>query len=296
MSEEMKPFSSLLAPIIEKAMAAQPHDDSDYVDEEGYLCCGKCRTRKQYEIDFPDLKGGWIKKKVPSTCKCEQERREAEERERQRRKDMEIVAQLKKQSLMDARFQEQTFDLFRTTQHNQRVLKLAKRYADGFDEMLERNQGLLFWGDVGTGKTFAAACIANALLSRKIPVVMTSFVKLLENVKGFDNDEEVLLAKLNRAKLLIIDDLGAERGTEYALEKVYNIIDSRYRAKLPMILTTNLDLEEMKNASEIRYSRIYDRIFEVCYPVKFTGTSFRKAEAAKRFNDMKAFLEGDDYE
>ena len=104
--------------------------------------------------------------------------------------------------------------------------------------------------------------------------------------------EDKLITQLNRAKLLIIDDLGAERGTDFALEKVYNIVDSRYRAKKPVILTTNLTLKEMKEATDIRYSRIYDRIFEVCYPMQFTGVSWRKVEAARRFDEMKNLLEG----
>ena len=159
--------------------------------------------------------------------------------------------------------------------------------------MLERNQGLLFYGDVGTGKTFAAACIANYLLAERTSVVMTSFVKLLNSMQSFKEDDEKLISRLNQAKLLIIDDLGAERGSDFTLEKVYNIIDSRYRARKPVILTTNLGLKEMKETTDIRYSRIYDRIFEVCYPMQFTGKSWRKAEAARRFDEMRDFLEGD---
>ena len=96
------------------------------------------------------------------------------------------------------------------------------------------------------------------------------------------------------AKLLIIDDLGAERSTDFALEKVYNVVDSRYRAKRPIILTTNLSMEEMKETLDIRYTRIFDRIFEMCYPMQFKGLSWRKGEAARRYNDTKSFLEGDD--
>ena len=123
---------------------------------------------------------------------------------------------------------------------------------------------------------------------------MTSFVKLLETMQGFSEDDGALIARLNRAKLLIIDDLGAERSTDFALEKVYDIVDSRYRAKLPIILTTNLSMTEMKESADIRYTRIYDRIFEMCYPMQFTGRSWRKAEAARRFDEMKNFLEGND--
>ena len=95
---------------------------------------------------------------------------------------------------------------------------------------------------------------------------------------------------MNDAKLAILDDLGAERGTEYALEKVYDIVDSRYRRKLPMLLTTNLTLDEMKAETDIRYVRIYDRIFEVCYPMLFEGISWRRQQANSRFLEMRKLL------
>ena len=148
---------------------------------------------------------------------------------------------------------------------------------------------------IPTGKTYAAACIANYLLNRRRSVVMTSFVKLLESMMNFKEDDSVLISRLNRAKLLIIDDLGAERSTDFALEKVYDIVDSRYRAKLPVILTTNLSMDELMQATDIRYTRIYDRIFEMCYPLEFVGRSWRKAEANRRFKDFETFMEeGDD--
>ena len=106
-------------------------------------------------------------------------------------------------------------------------------------------------------------------------------------------DESDIIRKLNRAKLVIFDDLGAERSTDYAIERVYNIVDSRYRSKLPMILTTNLTIEEMKQEEDIRYTRIYDRVFETCYPMQFTGPSLRKKEASRRFNEMEALLSED---
>lgn len=112
-------------------------------------------------------------------------------------------------------------------------------------------------------------------MEKGVPVVMTSFVKLLEIIQS-TGQESTILSNLNSAQLIIFDDLGAERGTDYTLEKVYNIVDSRYRKRLPMILTTNLTIEQMKDEQDIRYSRIYDRIFESCYPMQFTGPSWRK--------------------
>lgn len=124
-------------------------------------------------------------------------------------------------------------------------------------------------------------------------VVMTSFVRILQEMQGFDRErEETFTNKLNSVKLLIIDDLGAERSTDYALEKVYGIIDNRYRAKKPLILTTNLTLQQMQEATDIRYARIYDRIFEMCYPMEFSGVSWRKREAAQRYEETRKILEG----
>ena len=280
--------ADFLGPVIENARRQQPVDPTDFIGDTGLLMCGKCLTPKERMLRFDGQEF-----KVPVMCRCRQEAAEQEEADRKRRKEMELVMRLRENSLMDGKFRDSTFASFQKTKHNARNLKLCQRYASAFDEMLKKNQGLLFTGGVGTGKTFAAACIANALLDDAIPVVMTSFVKILELAQNFRGDEEDrYIRRMNRAKLLIIDDLGAERSTDFALEKVYNIIDSRYRASLPMVLTTNLTLAEMKEAADIRYSRIYDRIFEVCYPMEFAGPSWRKAEASRRFDEMKQFLEG----
>ncbi len=283
-----------MEPIIKIAERNNPPSEDDYTDKEGFLCCGKCHTRRQSEIKIPDWTTGEERLvKVPVPCECRREEEKTRKQEEERRKEMDAIASLKNHSLMDERLRDATFENFQQTKQNARNLKLCRRYAERFDEMMKKNQGLLFYGGVGTGKTYAAACIANFLLDRRKPVVMTSFVKLLESMQSFKEDDSALLSRLNQAKLLIIDDLGAERSTDFALEKVYNIVDSRYRARLPIILTTNLSMEEMKETADIRYARIYDRIFELCYPVQFIGKSWRKAEASRRFKEIGLLLEGD---
>lgn len=297
---EIEGVSGALGGLMAQAQRAGQPENGDYYDSEGFLVCGKCHTRRQVEVNMPDLKAvpfdpkKKVRVKMPVSCRCRAERRYQEEQMLQQDKDMRAMEALKRQSLMDERLRDVSFDSFRKTNDNAYNLKLCLRYANHFDEMLAKNQGLLFYGGVGTGKTFAAACIANHLLNQRIPVIMTSFVKLLESMQGFSEDDSALIARLNRAKLLIIDDLGAERSTGYALEKVYDIVDSRYRAKLPIILTTNLSMTELKESTDIRYTRIYDRIFEMCYPMQFKGQSWRKVEAARRFDAMKNFLEGND--
>lgn len=210
-----------------------------------------------------------------------------------REEEMRSIQRAKISSMMDDTFQTATFENFQIRKENEEHLKIAKNYCEKFKIMYERNQGLLFCGTVGTGKSYTAACIANYLLERNTSVVMTSFVRILQEMQGFDRErEESFSNRLNTVKLLIIDDLGAERSTDYALEKVYGIIDSRYRAKKPLILTTNLTLQQMQNTTDIRYERIYDRIFEMCYPMEFSGISWRKRQAFQRFEETRKILEG----
>ena len=266
----------------------------EYVGKDGLLYCKVCGERLEKILAFPllDGSGKTEQRKVRTKCKCEREEKEAIER-RLRFEETQIqINELRKLSLMDARLKDATLSSYRETEENHKAFEIAKRYVQNFKTMYEKGQGIMFWGPVGTGKSYTAAAIANELLSRQVPVVMTSFIKLLDSAKSFEDDESDLLERLNKAKLLIIDDLGAERGTDYALEKVYDIIDSRYRTGRPIILTTNLDFAHMKNCDDIRYNRIYDRIFEMCYPVKIEGMSWRKKEAVSRFADMKKLLEG----
>lgn len=238
-------------------------NEGDYIGKDGLLYCGVCRTKKQTRLPASDFTGG-REMIVPCICKCKVE----------------------ENKLKAARL-----DGYQVDGDNQKIYNLAGNYVKRFDEMYEKRQGLLFWGTVGTGKSYTAACIANELLDQMIPVVMTSFVKILQNIQGNPDEEERIMAGLNAAKLLIIDDLGAERSTDYALEKVYNIIDSRYLSGKPLILTTNMTLKDMQESEDIRYRRIYDRIFEMCFPVRFAGRSWREKAASKRFDAMKNLME-----
>ena len=294
----MNSFYDLMKGMTARWLAEQVVNEGDTYDDNDILICGKCGEPRQEFREWPDPTDEDPDRKTmlktTRMCKCDRDRQEEEKRQKELQENMERVKRLRKYSLMDAKFQNATFDNFQVTKVNQKNLKYCKRYATGFDEMLKKCQGLLFWGGVGTGKSYAAACIANYLLEQKISVVMTSFVKILELIQKDRDEESNIIRRLADAKLVIFDDLGAERDTSYALEKVYNIIDSRYRSGLPMILTTNLSLQEMQEETDIQYARIYDRIFEVCYPMQFTGDSFRRQAAFNKFSEMGKFFEGED--
>lgn len=266
----------------------------EIIGADGLLHCSLCGEAVEMVLDFPtmDENASTRKTKVHRMCSCERAEKEAREKRLQFEEEQRNIDKLRRLSLMDARLQGVRFANYQVTEENQKAFGIAKKYVDNFSEMYANGQGILFWGNVGTGKSYTAAAIANELLVRMQSVIMTSFIKLLDKMGGVDGDDSAYISRLNQARLLIIDDLGAERGTDYALEQVYDIIDSRYRSGKPVILTTNLEFSQMKNCTDIRYNRIYDRIFEMCYPVKMDGLSWRKKEAAARFAETKKILEG----
>lgn len=277
----------------DRCMKMQKERPGDYRNSQGLLVCGRCKNLRQKIMMIsnptPEDKNHKSRLVVPIQCRCDIYERERGLRDRVEAQNADRIKKLKAASLIDEKLADASFENFRTNPYNDRNLRICKRYVEQFPKMVKSNQGLLFWGGVGTGKSYAAACMANKLMESGVPVVMTSFVKLLEIIQSA-GQESTILSNLNAAQLVIFDDLGAERGTDYTLEKVYNIVDSRYRKKLPMILTTNLTIEQMKAEQDIRYSRIYDRIFESCYPMQFTGPSWRKKEASRRFKEIEDLL------
>ena len=192
-------------------------------------------------------------------------------------KDMERIKRRKAQGLQDRYLYDYTF----ANDNGQNpLLDKARAYVENWKEAYKNNTGLLLFGDVGTGKSFFAECIANALLDRDVPVLMTNFPTILNRLTGmFSEDRAAFIASLDEYDLLIIDDLGVERSTDYAMEQMFFVIDSRYRSRRPMIITTNLKLSELKNSPDLAHARIYDHILERCAPILFDGKNFREGNA-----------------
>ena len=294
MEELQKPMINpyeMMKPICSNLLRKQVKNAVDYTNEEGLLVCGVCGETKQTYLTLPNPTSDNMGKLLTTkACGCD---RKAEQEEADRKKEIEDrdkISKFRSLSMIDSKFAGVRFDKLERTKFNEKNLHICERYVEKFPEMLSKNQGLLLWGDVGTGKSYAAAAIANALLDSVVPVVMVSFVEILKRIESKAMTQDEIVSLINSAKLVVFDDLGAERDSDYALEKVYGIVDARYRKQLPMIVTTNLTMEQMKGEEDIRYRRIYDRIFENCYPMQFTGQSWRRVEANRRVTEMAAIL------
>ena len=256
----------------------------DYMDTEtGLLMCGKCHTKKQKKISFLG-----VERVVGCLCQCAAEEMEREREKHREEEELLHICQMKSAGLQDRTFFDYTFA---NCDETHPCVQYARRYAGNYAEFQKNGQGLLFWGNVGTGKTFLAGCIANALMEKNIPVLMTSFPKLLNALGGlYSGEKNEYLKSLNQYRLLIIDDLGVERDTPYVLETVYLVIDERYKSGKPFIITTNLSLEELRNPADLEHGRIYDRIMERCVPVAFSGKNYRTDKGRKNMENAAGIL------
>ena len=265
------------------AVTAEPED---YTGEDGLLYCGKCRTPK--EAYFPADKATLFgRDRHPAECDCQRAQRMEREAAEQQRKHRDKVEELKRRGFTDPAMREWTFanDNGRNPQ-----MKTAHFYVEHWEDMKAGNIGYLLWGSVGTGKSYLAGCIANALMEKEISVRMTNFALILNDLAATFEGKNEYISNLCRYPLLILDDFGMERGTEYGLEQVYNVIDSRYRSGKPLIVTTNLTLTELQNPQDTPHARIYDRLLEMCAPVCFSGENFRRESAQNKLNRLKQLM------
>lgn len=263
--------------------------DGDYI-KNGLLHCGKCHTAKQCHTQRPvrdNLTGDivFVPTVAGCVCKCKKEELEREEIELK-------IYRLKADCFDEPEMKEFTFandDML-----TPKVSKAMQNYVDNFEQFYKTGKGLLLHATAtGTGKTYYAACIANALMEKRHPVIMTSFPKILNDMMNDYKNRNNYLYDLNSCDLLILDDWGVERTTETAREIVYSVVDARYRSGRPFIVTTNTDIEKIKKPADVNDKRICDRILARCHPIEINQVSRRREQIKKEFGDMQDLLFGE---
>lgn len=254
-------------------------------ETEGYTCEHCNKYIAAITVEVPQLR---IKNKILPTCECVVEREEAKIREAQNFAKKREIEKLFSISNLGERFSKSTFESFLDRNGSETAYKVAVKYVKTFKEW--NGESLMIWGEPGNGKTHLAAAIVNELSKKAYIVVFQSVPELLQRIRSTFNSENKenetqIMRALLECDLLILDDIGAEKTTEWVEEKLFNIIDGRYRKELPTLYTSNLEPKELKNQVG---KRSYDRMVETSLTVKNEAASYRREIAKQR---LQRFIE-----
>ena len=169
-----------------------------------------------------------------------------------------------------------------------KLSKIAHRYLETLDETMTQGYGLLLSGVKGCGKTYTSACIGRELVLRGYTVQLVTAPRLVQLVQA-NNFTADCLDKYQVCQFLILDDVGAERVTDFAQEIVYEVVDKRYTGRKPIIASTNLSIRELKNPDSLMQGRTFDRLLERCYP--YVCEKINRRAHFSCYNQMKRLLE-----
>lgn len=261
----------------------QPEIDQDECyKQDGLLYCSKCKTPRQTRINIFGSD-----RIVYAMCTCQSEEEKMRELAFKTKMSNEEIERSRSMAIDSPEFRTHTFA---NDNGRQPQMKNARKYAEDFENKLRNGSGLLIYGPCGTGKSYASDAIANRLIDRGFPVLVTKIGKIAEKVSAASFEEKgYYFSSLTKYPLLIIDDLGVERETEYMNEILNRVIDDRERSGKPIIVTTNFTKQEMENPPSDDWARVFSRLFKRCYPLNFTGADLRKYEhmaMRKELNDF----------
>jgi DNA replication protein DnaC len=237
----------------------------------------------------------------PDRCTCPSakkfwEQRDAEEEQRAKDKAEALkrdefkrkVERLFKQSKLGERFINRTFQNFKRDEQNRTAYEAALKYATEFEKYKSQGIGLILNGSYGTGKTHLAAAITIHLINQGIPVIFGTTITLLGKLKQayggeIKETEGGIIDLYSTIELLVLDDLGKERVNEWTLEKLYLIINARYENNLPLIVTTNYNIDDLTGRLSTERNgdtagAITSRLWEMCRGIEMIFDDWRKKE------------------
>lgn len=248
--------------------------DYSYLPEKAYVKGGHVHCKTCHErIDGEVMEFLGNKMIFTRQCKCQRD-------EEIRQKQIERATRV--QLLKDCCFtsEKQKGYTFENCIIENRAVNLAMKFVDNYEEMRKNNMGIIFCGTVGSGKSYLACAIANGIMEKYLySCKMRNFSEIINDLQngGFELDKNNYINSFVSVELLVLDDLGMERDTAYALEQVYNVINARSLKGKPTIMTTNMSVEQIKNENEnLDYKRIYSRVLEMCIPILLKGDDIRK--------------------
>src|SRR6202011_5285052 len=175
-------------------------------------------------------------------------------------------------AVIPRRYRDVAFERPPVTDIDPPVVAAARRFADAIDDKLDAGRGLWFMGPVGTGKTTLAMLVSKAALKAGRSVAIYSLPRLLNEVRDAHRAERShvdLLDRLTAVDLLHLDDVGAERSTDWVLEELYSIVNARYEDRRSMVITTNLD-DRQALCDQIT-ERTVSRLTEMCDELPLLG-------------------------
>jgi DNA replication protein DnaC len=248
--------------------------------------CPHCGQELQAEFfEFPPAlqhkygkPGEWYYHPCTPECEKKNERREWELMRRDAR-----VATLRECSGLSKRMKGYTLGNFMPTVSNAagRARVKVDGYLEDWEENREAGKGLYFCGGVGTGKTHLAVAVMNELIRKKrTPSLFVTVPELLDNLRetynkpGRNLDE--WMDVVQNAEFLVLDDLGSERTTEWVRERIFVIVNHRYREALPTVFTSNIG---PKDLAEQLGERTASRIIAMCDWIALEGDDYRETAA-----------------
>lgn len=275
--------------MIEKLVGDIPRIKTDegsyYIGEDGLKHCTVCNEPIEIKIHWP-----WGDKTETCMCKC---RTEAYHADMAVLKTDETGLQIMRYTDINRRLNPSISDMtFEKDNGSQPKLSFCREYAKNFEDKLKRGSGLILLGPCGTGKSFGAACILNSVLNQGYRALMISIEKIAEQAEeaGFEGKGEYFDDLMN-IPLLILDDLGTARETEYMMEITNRVISDRDKSMKPLIVTTNIPYEDIKNPRTDDWARIWSRINARAIPINFSGTDKRSESAAKLRDETRKQIE-----
>ena len=221
-----------------------------------------------------------LRLQIPIQCECVTRRQKADEVRFKADQRERYLHRIAAECGMPKRERGYGFDNFRPRPGTEKALRWCREYADQFERIRTTGKGLFLFGSTGSGKTHLACAVGNQLLAAGIPVVYWSVPALYRKIKAsFGRDsscsEEDVLEPCLTAALLILDDVGAEKPSEWTASTAYSIINDRSDNLRPTILTSNAPMDELETG-KVLDGRTISRIAEACTMVKVAATDFRR--------------------